>query len=82
MTNSIIILRKENENAASLYRRFVKQFRSSGIQLFVRRNKYCMREPSKSVRKKDCMNRLEKRRKFEEAYRMGKISSYTVYHKK
>ena len=65
--------KKDNEGATSLYRRFVKHFRSSGIQPSVKQKRFYGRKLSKSVRKKDCINRLTKREIYEKAYREGKI---------
>lgn len=73
MPDSIIMTKKENEGAASLYRRFVKHFRSSGIQTSAKTKRFHARKPSKNVRKKDCINRLTQKKKYEEAYRLGKI---------
>ena len=75
MTDIVVMNRKEGEGATSLYHRFVKQFRSSGVQTTVRNNRFRARRPSKAIRKKDCINRLVKREKYEEAYRLGKISA-------
>ena len=75
MKDTIVMTKKEGENPSSLYRRFVKHFRASGTQMATRRNKFYARRPSKTTRKKDCMTHLAKRAKFEEAYRLGKISA-------
>ena len=81
MKDAIIIKRKGEENPNSLYRRFTKNFRSSGILSYSKQNRYQDRKPSKNVRRKDCIGRLEKKGKFEEAYRLGKIPSHSVYKK-
>ena len=73
MTDGIITTRKDNEGAASLYRRFVKHYRSSGIQSSVKQKRFYKRRLSKNVRKKDCLNRITQKQKYEEAYRLGKI---------
>lgn len=72
MADAIVITRKEGESPNSLYHRFSKQFRSSGIQTFARSNRFSSRKPSKTIRKKDCINRIARREQFEEAYRLGK----------
>ena len=79
MADSIIMAKKENEGATSLYRRFVKHFRSSGIQTSAKQKRFHARKLSKNIRKKDCMSRLTQKKKYEEAYRLGKIP---VTHKK
>ena len=63
----------DNEGAASLYRRFVRHFRSSGIQSSAKQKRFYDRKVSKSIRKKDCINRLTKKEMYEKAYREGKI---------
>ena len=73
MTDSIIITKKDNEGAASLYRRFVRHFRSSGIQSAAKQKRFYGRKASKNIRKKDCINRLTKKEAYEKAYREGKI---------
>lgn len=75
MVDIVVITRKENEGAAVMYRRFTKHFRSSGVQTSVKQKRFHERKVSKNVRKKDCINRLAQRDKYEEAYRLGKIST-------
>jgi len=62
-----------NEGAASLYRRFLKHFRSSGIQTSVKQKRFYGRKLSKNIRRKDCINRLTKQATYEKAQREGKI---------
>ena len=52
-----------------------RKMRSSQIIAAAKRNRYNARKPSKLLRKKDCLNKLEKSTKFQEDYRLGKISS-------
>ena len=75
MIDTVFVEKNEGENTAALYRRFAKQFRSTGIQTAVKREKFYDRKPSKNVRKKDCINRLKKKQAFELSYRLGKIST-------
>ena len=75
MTDTVLVEKIEGENTTAMYRRFAKQFRSTGIQTAVKREKFHDRKPSKNVRKKECINRLKKRRAFELSYRLGKIST-------
>ena len=79
MVDTIIMDKKDNEGAVSLYRRFVKHFRSSGIQSSAKSKRFHGRKLSKNVRKKDCINRLIKKAAYEKAYREGKIpTSHTA----
>ena len=73
MADNIVMEKKDNEGAASLYRRFVRHFRSSGIQNLTKQKRFYGRKLSKNVRKKDCINRITKREAYEKAYREGKI---------
>ncbi len=75
MKDNIIMTKKEGENPSSLYRRFVKHFRASGVQMATKKGRFYDRRPSKNTRKKNCITHLTKKEKFEEAYRLGKISS-------
>lgn len=81
MADTIIEYRKGDEQPSSLYRRFTKSFRSSGIQTFAKKNRYQERQLSRNVRRKDCLGRLKQQEKFEEEYRLGKIPSHSVYKK-
>ena len=72
MADSIVMEKKENEGAASLYRRFVKHFRSSGIQNSSKQKRFYARKTSKNVRKKDCLARLTQKQRYENAHRLGK----------
>ena len=80
--DTIVMSKKDNENPVSLYRRFVKHFRLSGIQPFTKKNRFHARKFSKTVRKKNCITRLDKREKFESDYRMGKVQLQTWKKKK
>ncbi len=73
MADSIIMTKHDNEGAASLYRRFVKHFRSSGIQSSAKQKRFHGRKLSKNIKRKDCINRLTKKEVYEKAYREGKI---------
>ena len=75
MADTVVMTKKESENTTSLYRRFVKHFRTSGVQTVAKRKRFYSRRLSKNVRKKDCINRLVKKESFERAYRLGKIST-------
>lgn len=81
MADAIIEYRRGDEQPSSLYRRFIKSFRSSGIQTFTKKNRYRERQMSKNVRRKDCIGRLKQKEKFEEGYRLGKIPSHSFYKK-
>ena len=75
MVDSIIMTKHDNEGAASLYRRFVRHFRSSGIQSSAKQKRFHGRKLSKNIRRQDCINRLTKKGVYEKAFREGKISA-------
>ena len=81
MKETLIENRKGTENAASLYRRFLKRFRSSGVQTLVKRGRFNERKVSKTIRKKDCLNRLEKWEKRSQLERLGKVGSIQSYNR-
>ena len=81
MADRIITTKKDHETPGVMYKRFQKKFRTSGIQKVLKNKKYNERKPSKTIRKKDCLNKLKQRAKFEKAYRLGQIPSHSVYKK-
>lgn len=81
MKEVIVETKKENENVTSLYRRFLKRFRSAGIQTHTKRNRFQERKMSKMVRRKDCISRLTQRAKFVRLERLGKIAPRSTYKK-
>ena len=80
MKDSIVMTKREHENAPALYRRFLKHFRSSTVPTTAKRKRFFARTPSKSVRRKDKLVRLTRRQSLEAQYRMGKISSLNRKH--
>ena len=67
--------KRQDENSSSLYRRFVKHFRSLGVQSATKRNRFYIRKLSKNVQRQQRLLQLEKQQKYEEAYRLGKVSA-------
>ncbi len=76
---NIIVERKSDENVNSLYRRFSKKMKISGIALSLKQNKFRTRLPSKAVRKKNCINKLRRKTNYELLYRMGKVSNISSH---
>ena len=75
MKDTVITVKRDNEGSMPLYRRFVKKFRSSGIQTITRKRRFQNRKPSRNVRRKDCIARITQHELYERAYRLGKITS-------
>ena len=80
MKDGIIMTKREHENAPTLYRRFLKHFRSSSIPTTAKRKRFYARDPSKNVQRKDKIVRITRREKLEHDFRMGKISSLNRRH--
>jgi ribosomal protein S21 len=63
-----------NESTANLLRRFTKRVRGSGILQRVRSIRYHKRPKSKFVQKKGALKMLERKSKYEELIKLGKIT--------
>ncbi len=75
MVYNVSVEKKEGESTNSLFRRFSKKMQLTSIISNIKHSKYQKRHKSKLVRKKDCLNRLEKREKYTKLFRLGKIKS-------
>ncbi|MFH0846371.1 MAG: hypothetical protein V1851_03180 [Patescibacteria group bacterium] len=70
---NVEVIKKNNENDASIIRRFTKKIRNSGILPRVRSIRYNQREVSKLIRKKDTLTKLAKREEIERLIKLGKM---------
>ena len=66
--------KNSNENTASVLRRFSRRVRGSGILNRVRAARYFKKPSSKAIRKKSALKRIDKRTKYENLIRLGKIT--------
>lgn len=71
-----------NENSANLIRRFTKRVQGSGILRRVRGIRYRSRPVSKFIRKKKALKSLEKRNKYQELIKSGKITEQSLRYRK
>ena len=70
---NVEIERNHNENTASVIRRFTKRVQGAGIVKRVRGLRYRTRIKSRNVRRKKALITLDKRAKYQEALKLGKI---------
>jgi ribosomal protein S21 len=72
-TVRVEVVKKRNETSMSLIRRFSRRAQGAGIVRMMRKKRYYDRPLSKNVEHKKKLVRLDKRAKFEEAVKLGKI---------
>ncbi|HEY4509682.1 MAG TPA: hypothetical protein VJC15_01705 [Candidatus Paceibacterota bacterium] len=65
------IIKQERETNQSLIRRFTKRLRDSGILVGVKKSVFHQREKSKQVQRHLTLRKLEKRKEYERAYKLG-----------
>lgn len=65
------IIKQERETNQSLIRRFTKRLRDSGILVGVKKSTFHQREKSKQVRRGITLRKLEKRKEYERALKLG-----------
>jgi ribosomal protein S21 len=67
------VRRGKNESAASLIRRFSRRSQGLGLVRAMRKRRYFIREKSKNVDHKRALVSLERREKYHELVKLGKI---------
>ena len=65
------IIKQERETNQSLIRRFTKRLRDSGILVGVKKSVFHHREKSKQVQRRVTLRKLQKRKEYERAYKLG-----------
>lgn len=65
------IIKQERETNQSLIRRFTKRLRESGILVGVKKSVFHQREKSKQVQRRVTLRKLQKRKEYERAYKLG-----------
>lgn len=65
------IIKQERETNQSLTRRFTKRLRESGILMGLKRAAFYQREKSKKMQRKAALRRIEKRKEYERALKLG-----------
>jgi ribosomal protein S21 len=72
-TTRVEVRRNKNESSASLLRRFSRRASSLGIVRTMRNKRYYERPRSKNVEHKRALISLERREKYHELVKLGKI---------
>ena len=73
MKTVVEVTKNNNEAPISLIRRFSRRVRSSGILQKVRSNRHFTRKESHYKAKARALNNIEKRAKYEQLKKLGKI---------
>ncbi len=67
------VRRGKNESAASLLRRFSRRAQGLGLVRMMRKKRYFIREKSKNVDHKRALISIDRREKYAELVKLGKI---------
>ncbi len=70
---NVEVTKNSNENTTSLIRRFTKRVQGSGVLPRIRKIRYVQRPPSDFKKKQGTLRKIERREKFEELYKQGKV---------
>lgn len=70
---NVEIQKNPNENSSSVMRRFTKRMQSSGVLQRVRGLRYFNRPLSKATSKNKKLRSIERRAKFQEDLKLGKV---------
>ena len=73
MATNVEVARGSEENNVSVLRRFTKRVQGAGVLGRVRENRFFERTASPYKRKQQALKRLERRAKFSELTKLGKI---------
>lgn len=74
---NVQVERNNNENAVSLIKRFTRRVQGSGVLMRVRKNRFTERSKSAYVQKKQALKKLDRKQKYDELVKMGKIAERT-----
>lgn len=73
MAKNVEVERNNNESSANLIRRFTKRMQGSGVVPKARSSRFFNRIKSDDVRKEARLKKLDKKAKYEELLKLGKI---------
>jgi ribosomal protein S21 len=73
MAINVEVTKNNNENGASVLRRFMKKVRGAGFLQEVRNRRYYSRKPSALRRKNSKIVILERKAAYEDAVKMGTV---------
>lgn len=71
---NVEVTKQGTENSMGTIRRFTKRVQGSGVLRRARKIRYYKRSHSKFVRKSQALNRIDKREKYNELVKLGKIN--------
>jgi len=67
------VTKKTRENVSSLMRRFTQKVRESGILMKVKKSQFRTKEPSRTTRRKNALERVQIRKEKMRLKKFGKI---------
>ncbi len=70
---TVIVRRKEGEQASSLVYRFTKKVRQSGVLLEAKKRRFSSRQPNRNKRRLSAVHRVEKSEEMGKAKRLGRV---------
>ena len=73
MATNVQVEKNNNESSANVIRRFTKRMQNAGIVRKVRGQRYFARSKSGNVQKEARLKKLEKKARYEELHKLGKI---------
>lgn len=74
MKARVVIEKNQSENNASVIRRFTRKMQGTGILNQLRRHRYSERPLSPANRKNQALTRISRREKWNELYKLGKVT--------
>ncbi|MAF59321.1 MAG: 30S ribosomal protein S21 [Candidatus Pacebacteria bacterium] len=74
---NVEVVKNGTENSTSLIRRFTKRMQGSGILPRMRKNRFYTRPASQFLKQKRAVRKIERREKYEEMVKQGKVVERT-----
>lgn len=76
MAINVHVEKHSNESSSNVIRRFTKRVQGSGIIPKMRGNRYFSRTKSRNVQKEARLKKLERKEKYEELLKLGKVQEH------
>lgn len=73
MARNVEVTRNNNESTANVIRRFTKRMQGAGIVPRMRGARYFSRSKSRNVQREARLKKLDKKERYEELYKLGKL---------
>lgn len=77
MATNVEVKKSGTENTSGLIRRFSRKMQSTGIIQTVKGSRYYQRPLSKRAKKERALKNLERRERYEELVKLGKVQPRT-----